>query len=113
MGAISGPFSAIGGVIGRQVGKFGERFSASMTAEQKAAGPGPRDGVSERDGRDSLIGGGEPLAIDPPSTDASLTDTGDRVDTRERSSLDIRRRTRPAAFIGPGKFNLGTQKLTG
>lgn len=119
---VARPFSTIGGAIGRQIGKFGERLSASMTEEQKAAGPS-REARAEslrsrtkgggRDRAESLIGGGEPLEVEPPSSAESLTDTEDRVEMRSRSSVDIRRRTRPAAFIGPGTFNLGIQELTG
>ena len=119
VGTLSNPASAIAGLVGRQVGKFGQRFSASLSAEQKAAGPSAADreaGIGGRgdssEGDSSTIGSTEPLTAPQSSTSESLTDTG-VIKTRPRQSLDIRRRTRPAAFIGGGPFTIGSKQLTG
>ena len=119
LGTISNPTSAIAGFVGEQIGRLGAKARGMMSEAQLAAGPSQ----AERDeaGRTSTDGGstgsvadiGTSAAIETPEkgTEASLADTGE-VETRSRSSLDIRRRTRPASFLG-GQFALGTQELTG
>ena len=119
LGTVANPSSVISGLVGRTIGKFGAKFSATPSFDEATdidggspTGTG-RDIAERRTDTGSVIdtGSAAPVRSEATETAASLTDTGE-VATRSRSSIDIRRRTRPAAFLG-GNFSLGARELTG
>ena len=119
LGTLANPASAISGLVGRTVGKFGARFSAAPSFDTESSVASESGSVATSDGRTdgrttgdvSVAGSAAPIRTEATGTEASLTDTGE-VETRSRTSVDIRRRTRPAAFLG-SNFELGTRELTG
>lgn len=118
LGIASAPGSTLGFQAGKQIGRLGSTLRGFMSEAQLSAGPSAAEraesGVSAPDGDTTGdiagTGGAAPLVTDETGTEESLA--GGDVQSRSRSSLDIRRRTRPASFLG-GPFQIQSRSLTG
>lgn len=111
---VSAPSSFLGGFAGKAIGRIGGSLQETLSSD---AGPSAaeRAGMStgDSDGTISSIAqtGGAPEETTEEATTAESV-TAKTVQSRARTDLDLRRRTRPASFLG-GPFQIQSVSLTG
>ena len=115
LGAISNPMSGLVRFAARGAGRLGAIGAGNMSEEARAAGPSSKSGRSISGGGSAITGGIEPTgdeSVTGVQSVDSVASGNSPVSQRSKTSVDLRRRTKPASFLS-GSFDLGTQSLTG